>query len=101
MDFNISIQQWAECIVEYDAICGNLEVCKGKVIIPIPVWCASFIFFRVTCDDPCPFKISKQQLDWEMPFHTNLVKNEINSLNKKMSSMVFFALHDLCLHSLM
>jgi len=101
MDFNISSQQWVECIMEYDAVCGNLEVCKGKVITPNPGWCAYIYFFRVTCDDPCPFRISKQRLDWEMPLHTNLVKNEINSLNKKLSFVVFFALHDLCLDSLM
>lgn len=40
MDFNISILQWVECIVEYDAVCGNLEVCKGKVIVPNLDWCA-------------------------------------------------------------
>ncbi len=64
MDFNISTQQWVECIVEYDAICGNLEKCEGKVIISNPIWCALvLLFFRVTCDDPCPFRISKQRLD--------------------------------------
>jgi len=63
MDFDISTQQWVECILEYDAICGNLEVCEGKVIISNPIWCAFFIVFRVTCDDPCPSRISKQQLD--------------------------------------
>jgi hypothetical protein len=60
MDFNISIQQWVESIMEYDTICGSLEVCEGKVIISNPIWCAFFIVFRITCDDPCPFKISKQ-----------------------------------------
>lgn len=89
MDFDISTQQWVECTVEYDAICGNLEECEGKVIISNLVWCAFFIVFIVTCDDPCPSRINKQQLDWEITLHTNLVKNEINSLNRKNSSMFY------------
>jgi hypothetical protein len=51
------------------------EVCKGKVIISRPIFCACSIAFRLTCE-PCPSRINRWRLLGERPLVTHLLKND-------------------------
>jgi len=47
-----------------------------------PSVCACYIAFRVTCD-PCPSRINICILDRKMPSRIKLMKNDKNSLKRK------------------
>jgi hypothetical protein len=62
--------------------CRACDVWNGKMIISKPNYSACFITSMVRCD-PCPPRINRRQLNWNMPPKTSLLKNDKNSLNKK------------------
>lgn len=59
--------------------CKACDVWDGKMIISKQNYCTCFITSMVRCD-PCPTRINRCQLNWNMPPKIGLLKNDKNSL---------------------
>jgi hypothetical protein len=58
------------------------DVWNGNMIMSKPNYCTYFIVSMITCD-PCPSRINRCWLNWNMPPKIDLLKNGKNSLNRK------------------